>query len=261
MELYIFTRGREANQVTYNFLPPNLQDRVKLVVYENEAYAYNTFPNVYTVPSFPKGIGYKRQYVMERATGPVIFMDDDLTFARRREDAPTRFTECTGDDMVRMFHNTNKWLKEYAHGGVAMREGANRDIDQFRYNTRVCRVHYYNADVINRLGVRFNRLPVMEDFDVSLQLLRMGYANCTVNGYVQNQGGSQQAGGVSVYRTPAVQEEAAHALHELHPKFVTVVEKSTKEAWGGGTRIDVRIQWKKAFQEGCKLRGVDHGTI
>lgn len=261
MELYIFTRGREANQVTYNFLPPTLQDRVKLVVYADEAYAYNTFPNVYTVPSFPKGIGHKRQYVIERATGPVLFMDDDLTFAMRRKDAPTRFTECTEVDMGVMFYSISKCLSGYAHGGVAMREGANRDTSTFRENTRICRVHYYNATLLNKLGVRFDILPVMEDFSASLQLLTKGYHNRTINSFVHNQGASNAPGGVSSYRTHAMQAEAAYALQEMYPRFVTAVDKETKEAWGGGTRTDVRIQWKQAALAGNKLRGVDHGKI
>jgi hypothetical protein len=36
----------------------------------------------------------------------------------------------------------------------------------------------------------------------------------------------------------------------LHPNIVSVVEKTTKTAWGGGTRMDVIIQWKKALGKG-----------
>ena len=261
MELYIFTRGREDDQVTYRSLPPSLRTKVNLVIYEDEAYAYNTFPKIITVPSFPKGIGYKRQWVMERCKGRAVFMDDDLTFAKRRLDDPSRFTECTNEDMEHMFHQIEKFTTYYVHSGVAMREGANRNTNRWLENTRICRFHIYDTKMLRAMGIRFDRLPLMEDFDVSLQCLRQGYANRTINRYVQNQGGSQRAGGVSSYRTHAMQAEAAYALAELHPDFVTAVEKDTKEAWGGGTRTDVRIQWKRAFEEGCKLRGTTRGTI
>jgi len=37
-------------------------------------------------------------------------------------------------------------------------------------------------------------------------------------------------------------------LAELHPGLVKVVTKETKGAWGGGTRTDVVVQWKKALK-------------
>ena len=40
----------------------------------------------------------------------------------------------------------------------------------------------------------------------------------------------------------------AHELEVLHPDYVTVVDKTTKTSWGGGTRTDVRIAWKKAYE-------------
>jgi hypothetical protein len=43
-------------------------------------------------------------------------------------------------------------------------------------------------------------------------------------------------------------ESSAKGLAELHPGFVKVVRKETKGAWGGGERVDVQIQWKKAWE-------------
>ena len=72
--------------------------------------------------------------------------------------------------------------------------------------------------------------------------------NVCLNEWVHNQGGSGSAGGCSTYRTPEIQAEAAHKLHEHHRPFVKVVKKTTKTAWGGGERTDVIVQWKKAYK-------------
>jgi hypothetical protein len=68
-----------------------------------------------------------------------------------------------------------------------------------------------------------------------------------LNNWCNNQAeGSSADGGCSTYRTPELQAQAARLLAELHAPYVKVVEKETKTAWGGGTRTDVMIQWKRA---------------
>jgi hypothetical protein len=90
----------------------------------------------------------------------------------------------------------------------------------------------------------------MEDFHVSLSLLTKGLPNMSINWMVQNQNGSNLAGGCSSYRTPERHAESALALKRRFPDFVNVVTKKTKTAWGGQERIDVIIQWKKAIAHG-----------
>jgi hypothetical protein len=136
-----------------------------------------------------------------------------------------------------------------AHAGFACREGANRVTSPHIVNTRILRVLGYNRKILAKENITFGRVQVMEDFDVALRLLRAGYPNCILNHVAHNQKGSGAAGGCSTYRTPQVQAQAAHVLAALHPGYVKVVEKTTKTAWGGGTRTDVNIQWKKAYAE------------
>jgi hypothetical protein len=88
----------------------------------------------------------------------------------------------------------------------------------------------------------------MEDFDVTLNLMRQGHGNIVLNHMVHDQHGSNLAGGCSQYRDNIVQRAGAIGLKKLHDRFVSVVEKTTKTAWGGATRTDVRIQWKKAYE-------------
>jgi hypothetical protein len=109
--------------------------------------------------------------------------------------------------------------------------------------------------VLKKEGVRFDRLPVMEDFDVALQLLRKGYPSLTLNNWVQDQSTSNAPGGCSTYRSLEVQAKGAKGLARLHPNVVKLVEKTTKGAWGGGTRTDVQVAWKKAYEEGKRNVG------
>ena len=251
MILYIPTYGRTHQQVTLNTIPEIIRKLVVLVVYESEK---DSFPgvNVMVVPPEVKGIAAKRQFIMENHDsakfGPhVVMLDDDLRFFTRRKDDPTKFEKATDDDIIDMFNDIGTQLLEFAHVGVLGREGGNRVTDQYVYNTRMMRVLAYDANIFRRLGIDFKRGGNMCDFDTTLQLLRLGYANCVCCDWVQDQGTSNAPGGCSLTRTPEVQTTDAQRLHDNHPQFVKLVTKTTKTAWGGQERTDVQVQWKKAY--------------
>ena len=197
------------------------------------------------------GIGKVRQWVIDNHDGPVLMLDDDLGFFVRREEDPKLLRIATPKELAKGIKLMAKTLGKYAHASFAVREGANRCTDPAIMNVRCLRALGYNADILRAERVRFDRLPVMEDFDVALQLLRRGHESYTINTLLQDQSASNAAGGCSTYRTMEVQAEGAEGLARLHPGLVTVV---TKEAKGGGpwaTRKDVRIGWKKALGAGA----------
>jgi hypothetical protein len=156
-----------------------------------------------------------------------------------------------------MFADINAQLDNYVHVGVSGREGANYNTDEYDECVRMTRIMAYRADVLVDQDIRFDRVPVMQDFDVTLQLLRKGYPNRVLNWIVHNQNGSNTDGGCSLIRTDEVQAAAANRLAELHPGFVTVVKKQTKKAWGGKERTDVRIGWKSAYKSARNVRLLD----
>lgn len=211
------------------------------------------FVGAYTVTTSATGIGPTRQAIIDHARKigetKVLMLDDDLEFFARRTDDPTKLRHATPAQLKKLLQIAEKLLDKHAHIGVATREGANRSTEPLLYNTRLLRTLGYRADVLNSEKVRFDRLPVMEDFDVALQLLRRGYSSAQINSYVQDQPGSNTAGGCSTYRTAEVQHMGAHGLGDLHAPFVTVVEKPPLKSggWSGQPRTDVRIAWKKAF--------------
>ena len=258
MDIIIPSSGRPDKQTTVASLPVTLLKYVDLLIPSTEVPQYwHHSARVRVVPCPVKGIGPTRQFVIDNYGPKVVMLDDDLVFATRREDEPAKFRDATDSEVEELFDSIDFLLDDYPHVGVATREGGNHNTNDHVKDTRMLRILAYRTDVLRREGIRFDRLPVMEDFDVTLSLLRRGYSNCVINYMVQNQNGSGLKGGCSQYRTMEMQAEAAYALKALHPEFVNVVEKQTKTAWGGGTRTDVRIQWKKARESAGATKLLD----
>ncbi len=257
MKVLICTYGRANKQTTWNSLPQDIKEITTLVVQDKEKDLYRPYPTLVLPPNI-QTIGPTRQWLVDHIfEKKVIMFDDDLVFATRREDQPTKFVPSTTSDIEAMLKEIVTFLNIYAAVGVAPREGANRVIEPYRYCTRMMRVLGFRFDVLREENIRFDRIPVMEDFDATLQLMRLGYENVLLNRWVNNQAGSDVSGGCSTYRTPEIQEQAAMGLAELHPGFVTVVTKKTKTSWGGKERKDVRVQWKQAFASAGKVSILD----
>lgn len=203
-----------------------------------------------------KGISATRQWILDHTEDPhVLMLDDDLSsWSWRSTDSDgqdVKYVKATEKERIAGFADVAKMLKRYSHGSIGHRLFANAR-DTLAFNTRQLRALAYNADVLKKERVKF-RLPVMEDFDVQLQLLERGYDCFQYNQLVQEQRGSNEAGGCSTYRTQKVQHDAAMALAKLHPASVTVVQKLLRVGWGSGMgaeRTDVRINWRKAVRAG-----------
>lgn len=269
MIIYIPTRGRSEKQITWAQLTPALQNSTVFVVNCDEVGRLENLSRTLRCPRTVKTIGDVRQYIIEqhdvKKYGPrILMLDDDLRFFRRRTDDQTKFYPCTEGQLEQCMEHVNEILKLYAHCGILAREGGNRiqaegggdKTGGLVQNTRLLRALGYDVTVLRKHGVRFDRNIVMEDFDVALQLLRLGYHNIALVDYVQDQGGSNAPGGCSLYRTLARQTEGARKLRSLHPDFVKVVRKTTVTAWQGQTRFDVVVQWKRAFNNDAFLKRI-----
>lgn len=254
MDLIIPTAGRWAAQPTLKALEEAGLNPILLVQEQQwEEYIGRYSVEIRSLPARITTIAPTRQWILENIghSNSFCMLDDDLVFYRRRTDDPTKLTDALPEDLERAFAQMDKALSDgHPHVGFAAREGANHNTHTLVENTRIMRVLGYNRDVLKREDIRFDRMEVMEDFDVALQLLERGYPNLVLNSYAHNQAGSGRAGGCSAFRTPAMQARAANELARLHPGVVRVVEKTTKGAWGGGTRTDVNIQWKRAYEQG-----------
>jgi hypothetical protein len=124
-----------------------------------------------------------------------------------------------------------------------MRQGNNNMPEDGALNTRLIRCGLFNVDVF--LQAIHNRLRFMGDFDVMIQMLKMGYDNFVLSSWAQDHGGTNVKGGCATSRDEAAMEESAKALASFHPDCVVTKQKENK---GGklAVRTDVTIYWKKA---------------
>jgi hypothetical protein len=251
MEVFILTHGRAtgAQQHTAAALL-DAGIAFKYAVQESELPKWSwCSAEIVVLPPHIKDVSATRDYLVHDVGGDAhIFMfDDDLRFAARRDDDATKFTPATSADLFSALERVNINLSINPMVGLGAREGGNRVTDQWVYETRIMRAFGLNRNYLRRHEITFAPLKLMEDFHVNLQILESGKTTSVYNLLVTDQvGGSNSAGGCSTYRTPELQEASANLLAARHPGVVKVVKKTTKGAWGGGTRTDVIVQWKQA---------------
>lgn len=249
MHIIIPTMARLDLQHTYNNIAPYSPYPVLLAAPADEA-PHHKGRNVFPIPMHIRGIAATRQYIMRKIQDDhIVMMDDDLRFYRRRKDDPTKFSKITPIGTAHMLRKLKAVLHQHAHTGIAMREGANRNIDPTISCTRCARVIGYHRPTFLGTKVDFRNSEVMDDFEATLHLITHGYPNVVINSYVQNQTGSGTKGGAAEYRTLEVHAASARRLAERYPDYVKTREKTTKTAWNGQTRLDVVVQWKRAYQD------------
>lgn len=198
------------------------------------------------------GIADKRDWIIRYGgtDSVVIMLDDDLTFAMRREDDREKFLPATPDQVfMAVKAMESALLRGSAHVSLGAREGGNRRTDRFYHYGRMMRALGYRRDiVVDRYGLEFSAVRAMEDFHVTLSLLERGESCLTLNDWVTDQkDGSNAPGGCSEWRSSEIQAAAAVKLAALHPRYVKVVDKPPVGKWPA--RKDVIIQWKKAYEE------------
>lgn len=196
-------------------------------------------------------VSFERQLAGERV---LLMLDDDMDFCWRPDMASPRLETIKDRDRMMMLLNTmERYVRAgFVHVGLSARQGNNHESVPYKDATRMMNAYAYDVlalrDLISSSKVVLGRVPVMEDFDLTLQLLRAGYPNRVLYDYCWNQRGSGAEGGCSTYRTSTLQARAAHELARLHPDFVKVVTKNSPSQQGVmTTRTDVTVQWAKAY--------------
>jgi hypothetical protein len=270
-------RGHWKEQVTVrNFIDMKSQREVVLCIPRNERISYINNINFIRdenpmlkltdayVPNEHYGISHTRKWIMteyaaSRGERHILMLDDDMDFCYRPiMSDPALETIKDSKRLEAMFLRLEQWLAEgFVHIGLAARQGSNHFLgpEPYRDVTRMMNAYAYDVQALQELGVEFGRIPVMEDFDLTLQLLRKGYPNRVSYQYVWNQRGSGAKGGCSKYRTEEMQTQAAKQLQQYHPEYVTLVTKTAGSVWKDmEERSDVMVQWQKAYEEGKHAR-------
>jgi len=208
----------------------------------------------------PENLSRKRQWIAEHAASKgedtFLMTDDDVMLYVRKSPDQFNLRYPNGeevDDLV--FNHIPNLLQHYAQVGVSAREGNNRSgAGQFPLIQECTRsMRFFAFRTQDYLSIEPNRLSEMADFDTTLQLLRKGKKNAVLFYWAQGQPGTQTAGGCALYRTHATHENVARQLKDYHPDFVSLVTKQNKGGGEFGTRTEVMIQWKKAY-ESSKVR-------
>lgn len=254
-DIYIPTYGRVHRQETLRAIPRQWRARTALVCRPEEAAALGQY-GVEVLAAPVKGISATRQWILDQHEGDRLLMfDDDLKFARRRQDDPTKFSRLEpGDELIgTMLDVLWELMDDYPVVGLASRGGANRETAYLRLNQRLWDVMGFRMDVLRREGFRY-RQDLMEDFDLHLQFLTRGYPSAMLNAFTKDDFGSNAPGGCSTYRDATMQHAASLDLVLDWPDFVSLRE--TKNDWGNGmeARMDVRVQWGKAYKSGVEWR-------
>lgn len=256
VEIYIPSRSRSSRSLTLEALTHGgLAERASLVVPFAQATAYLPLARRHKVKQILRckedGIAATRQLCGERAENKFIMFDDDLRFYTRID--RTANAEAKG---LRMLNNmelkaalvlVSRLLDLYAHVAISAREGNNRLPLPWVTNSRPLRVLAYRKAEF--LACEHGRVAVMEDFDVTLQLIGMGYQNCVISEYAQDQPGTQVQGGCMDYRTKELHEKNVRLMAKLHPDIVKLRQKENKTGGDFGSRLEATIYWEKAYRQ------------
>lgn len=265
MNIYIPSMGRSSRCLTLETLGPLVLARwpVVLVVPTAEAGAYKALEARYRglrVMACPaKGIALTRQWCGLHAAAQhreglskFLMIDDDLRFSRRIEDDKPSLVPSTPEDCLDMIEAVEKMLTRFKHVTCAARGGSN-NLNQEKPSpfgpVKVCvrplRMLAYQTDYFNEC--KHGRVEIMEDFDVTLQLISQGYDNVELRRWTHDQSQTQAAGGCSSYRTHALHEANVRKMQRLWgERIVELRTKVNKTGGEFGTRLEATIYWKKA---------------
>ena len=270
------SRASRLNKSVLTKLPPEIQKQAVLIVPDIQFEEYDKirkkdFPNVGIWGTNAEGISKTRKFIGEftknwMKSSKFIMLDDDLTdWATRIGPDTHKLRQSTPDDMIEMFEWIQNTLDTYAHCSVSPRGNNmvrnNKGVfvgekPLTMENVRTLRLLAYRVEEF--LSVEHGRVPIMEDFDVNLQLLEKGYKNIQSYNWTQDQRQTALPGGCSDYRTLELHDAGARRLAELHPNFVKLRTKVNKAKVTHNQafteRTEVTIAWKEAYKSSQEPR-------
>lgn len=251
-----YRRATALDQLTWSMFPPRWKTRTTVVVHKDEALWFKAQGMNYLVcPVQGTGITPVRQWILDHTQGPIIMMDDDFKFAKRRSDEPTKFASLNNDpeEVGVMLDILESMFEQSAVVGLHNRGGANFAEYPVVTNGRINGVIGVDSEIARQEGIKFSGVELMEDFHLALQFLLRGYPNAVLSSYVKDFAGLNAPGGCSTFRTSTRQADAARRLQHLYPNFVSLSERPPMRG-EDVPRTDVRVGWAKAAKAGREGR-------
>lgn len=259
------SRGRfNLSRSTLRHFPQELWENTILFVPANEAVVYETcvmncqFQGVRVHPCHNDGIAGVRHeigmWAQHNGYDKFIMVDDDITqFSTRVDPELTNMRPSDHEDIIEMFETVEEYLNYYAHIGVSQRfhnDMYNGEGPIVVENTRNIRFMAYQT--IPFLECVHGRVPVLEDFDITLQLLDKGFKNAVLHKWSQDQSETNSDGGCSTYRTLDFHNACVEEFAELWPDVVRIREKFNISQGaidaGLAERLEVVISWQRAYK-------------
>lgn len=265
LKIYIPTIARASRQVALKRLPPALQKKVFLVCPPDEAAQHAG--SAIVLPCKEQGIAATRDWIMRHAKKSgfkrIVMIDDDVTIQRRRKQKLVgsgfnRISDASHEEIIQAMRWLDDKLKQYAHASFAPRFLENDNDEQEIEGKRAMYLLGYDVDLFFKAKAGFAKglppMPTMEDFNVTLQLLKAGYPNIISLEWRVSVRASNASGGCSTWRTLERHNASARRMVELHKPFVQLRRADT--LWRGHTepRLEVTIQWQKAMAFGLEAR-------
>lgn len=268
LSIYIPTYRRPGKVRTLKFMSQEAIRNTRLVVRPDEYEAYKKAcpeMNILVLHHTVSNLSQTRNYILSTCRARYCMMlDDDLEFKYRPDlgkwNLKAMHDNSMFDDMTtRMVEKMQS--DNLAHCAVSPVEGHSHYLAEWNYLQRYMRAYIFDLDVVNSVvppkgsmgpDARFmyrDEVNGCEDFDMALQLIKAGYPSVVFYAYAQTHESSNAMGGLSEYRNIEYHNNAMAELNKLWPKHVRLVERETKQSWGGGKRIDVKVNWKKAFMD------------
>jgi hypothetical protein len=249
--LYLPTRSRgPGRQVTYQKIVPAIRGDFQLVItcHHSEAQPFKD-AGYEVIAHAETNLGDVRQFVVNQHTGDprVVMVDDDFNNWATRITGTTHYKKATPEEILNGFNRLFDNLEVYANAGIGPRLFANNRPD-VEYCSRVNGVVGYRKDILDKHLLRF--VPLPEDLDMTIQLLKHGYSSCTDFQLVFDQSASNAAGGCSDYRTLEFHNHHQTLMYERHKPYTRLVKKTTKGGWFDGVpRIENIILWNKLVRD------------
>lgn len=176
----------------------------------------------------------------------LIMIDDDIRFASRNKN---KYTPLSKPGFTYMINDMISHCTSLCPiVGITARQFSNNLTEPIKENTRIIQVYCLHMPTIHKEGVKFSDadIPFMTDYYFTIKHLTLGYKNKILTEYTRDDN-MQTPGGCATYRTVKLCNQSAIGLSKLFPDIVKPYYKESG-TWEE-KRINVRVQWKKAFNE------------
>lgn len=259
LKIFVPTRARVEKQVTLSRMPEKLRRQAFTVCPRDEASNHKEWKRNVLICD-EKGIAATRDWIMwyakKQGIKRLVMLDDDVVLQRRRKDM--RITNADEKEYEGAFKWLDTKLKTFAHASWGTRflafaaEGEQLSPGRAMYALGYDVKKFFEAKA--GFCKDMPRMPVMEDFHVTLQLLRAGHPNVVSLEWRASPYASNAPGGCSTWRNIKNHSDSAKRLAKLHPEFVKVRVADTE--WKGEgmpegeKRLEVTVQWQKAAKAG-----------